>query len=123
MGNEIVSDAQALWKKALENAKLIASTLMVLSALVVGSWTGITSVFQTKAEARVQMERLDLDTSYNKAFRLEEKLNRIEQIEIRRDLSETEQSSKKRYRKDLDRVDQHIDVLEGKIYEDNVKDK
>lgn len=97
-----------MWKTALENAKLIASTIMVISALLAGSWTIITSTFITKAEANDLYRQLDMDTSYNKAFRIESMILRIESIRTTRTLTIDEEKMLNRLKKDIERVDEHI---------------
>lgn len=106
-----------MWKTALENAKLIASTMMVFAALIAGTWTLVTNTFITKAEASRLIEKLDADTSYNKAFRLESKIAKLERVEEKRELTDQEKKWLKRLKKDLERVDTHIYNLENKIKE------
>lgn len=117
-----------MWKIALENAKLVAGTIMVLASLAVGSWTLVTDIFATKAyaeelviEQKALINKLDLDTSYNKAFRLDEKIERYKRLQ--RPLTRDEDKTLKRYKKDLNRTELHIDVLEQKIYNPIKKDK
>lgn len=117
--SEIIEQSKGLWKSALENAKLIASTILVLVSLIVGAWTGITSVFITRAEAQVAYEKLDVDTSYNKAFRIESKISALEDIANRRELSKDEIKILDRLKRDLQRVDDHIDKVEKRLYDDN----
>ncbi len=104
-----------LWKKALENGKLIASSIMVFSALMVGTWTLTTSIFLTTADANVIIKKLDKDTSYNKAFRLDTKIYKLERISVDRALTSEEKKSMKRMKKQLVEVDAHIDELESGV--------
>lgn len=109
-----------MWKTILENAKLIAGTIMAVAALLVGSWTMLTNIFVTHSYAMEVAEqqqkiikKLDLDTAYNKAFRLEEKIKRIKSKKV---LSDDDNRTLKRLLRDLERTDEHIDRLEEKIY-------
>ena len=106
-----------MWQSALENAKLIIGTIMITASLLAGTWTLTTSVFLTKAEAQNIIGKLDIDTSYNKAFRLEEKIKRLKRKPQPLDQDDTR--SFKRLEKDLQRVDDHIDFMENKIYKDD----
>jgi hypothetical protein len=69
-------------ESALENAKLIISTVLIFVSLIVGTWTVVTDLFITRAEAQEIYEKLDIDIAYNKAFRLESKISRI--LDIKR---------------------------------------
>lgn len=110
-------EIKGMWTKALENAKLIASTIMVIAALMVGTWEIATNVFLTRAEASIVYEKLDIESSYNKAFRLETKIAALETIAKRRELSAEEKKILERLKRDLKRVDLHIDKIEKRIYD------
>lgn len=105
-----------MWQNALENGKLIISSILIAATLLVGSWEIITNVFMTRVEAEVQIKKLDLDTSYNKAFRLEQQIRTVKISP--RPLTADQARCLKRLLKDLERVDDHIDHLEQKIYND-----
>jgi len=111
-GNKEEEVRKTLWQQALENGKLIASSIMVFSALMAGTWTLTTSIFLTTADANVIIRKLDKDTSYNKAFRLDTKIYKLERIEKERPLTSEEEKSKKRMKKQLEEVDAHIEELE-----------
>lgn len=105
-----------MWKIALENAKLIISTVLIFVSLIAGSWTLVTEFFVTRLEATEIYEKLDIDIAYNKAFRLESKISALTEIKDIRQLSDEENKSLQRYQRDLIRVDEHIDALENKVY-------
>ena len=103
-----------MFMKAIENSKVILTTILVASSLMLGSWQIVSNVFMTRAEAEIKIKKLDLDTSYNKAFMLVEKIHRLKKKP--KPLSEEEQRNLRRLQKDLQRTDNHIDILEDKIY-------
>jgi len=107
--------------KSLENSKLIISTILVFASLIVGSWTLITNTFLTNAKAEVIIRKLDIDTSYNKAFRLDTKITNLENISMRRKLTHEEEKSLKRMKRQLNEVDEHILRLENTIVNQNSK--
>jgi len=101
-----------MWQKALENAKLIISTFLVMVTLVTGTWTLVTNTFYTKAEAREYLSPTTIDVAYNKAFRIESAIRDLRLIEQKRELSETEKKSLKRLLRDLKYTDDKIYELE-----------
>lgn len=109
-------EIESLWKKALENGKLLASSIMVFSALMVGAWTLATDIFLTRADAQVKIEKLDIESSYNKAFRLETKISNYNDITKKRPLTKDEQRILERLKRDLKRTDLHIDKIEKHVY-------
>lgn len=108
-----------MWQKVLENAKLIISTFLVIVSLVTGGWTLISNVLVTKSYAEAKFQKLDLDTSYNKAFRLDNKIERLERIQENRKLTREESSQLRRYRNELGYVESHIEVIEDRRYSDD----
>ena len=60
-----------IWKNILDNTKTVITTATAVAVFSVGAWTLITDIFITRVEASELIGKLDLDTSYNKAFRLE----------------------------------------------------
>jgi hypothetical protein len=108
-----MNEMKSVWKTALENGKTIASTILVFASLIVGSWTLITSTFLTNAKAEVIIMKLDKETSYNKAFRLDTKITKLEMIQRKRKLTREEMRSLKRMRQQLEEVDLHIEALEN----------
>jgi len=105
------------WKQVLENSKLFASTIIVFSSLMVGSWTLATNIFLTNAKADVIINKLDKDTSYNKAFRLDTRIFKLERISKVRELTKEELKSMKRMKRQLEEVDAHIEKLESTTIE------
>jgi len=105
-----------MWTKAMENAKLIISTILLMSSLAVGSWTLITNTFITRIEAAEQMAKYSIEIAYNKAFRLETKIDRILAIEGKRELSDTEKREIKRLKEHLKQVDNYISAAELKMF-------
>lgn len=114
---------KVLWLKGIKNIQLILGTIIIISTIAVGSWTLITSNFIPRAEAEVAIKKLDIETSYNKAFRLEQRIEKIDRIKPVRELSETEKKALKRYQKQLKYVDDHIFNLEESIYKIKEKDE
>lgn len=102
--------------EVLADAKMLAATIMTFSALMVGSWTLVTQFFVPRAEAEVAIKKLDIETSYNKAFRLEQQLERMDRTKVQRPLSPEEQKTYNRYKRQLDEVDEHIYALENQMY-------
>lgn len=107
-----------MWTKIVENAKLILSTGALVISLVVGAWTSVTTIFITKAEAKEMYQKFDIDSSYNKAFRLESQIRALEEDKAQRDLSDSEKTQIKRLKKNLERVDKHIADLEDTTFGD-----
>ncbi len=110
-----------LWLKGFKNIQLILGTIVLICTVAVGSWTLITTHFIPRAEAAELIKKLDVETSYNKAFRLEQRIERIDRIKIQRELSPEEKKAMKRYLHQLQTVDEHIIKLEESIY--NIKEK
>jgi len=111
-----------MWQKALENAKLIISTILTLAALMMGTWTLATNTFVTRAEADEQMAKFSAEIAYNKAFRLETKIDRILVLKKTRDLSETEIKELKRLKAHLKQVDEHITQIEIQMFSKHYTD-
>jgi hypothetical protein len=105
-----------LLTKAVDKAKLIGGTITLLAGFAAGSWSLITDVFIPRAEAELHYKRLDIDTSYNKAFRLEQRLERLERDQGDRELSEEEKRIHKRYVRQLEEIDAHIYKLENQLF-------
>lgn len=103
--------------KAISEAKLIATTLTLIAATATGAWTFVSDVFIPRVEAEIQYKRLDIETSYNKAFRLEQRVERLDRIKTTRELSEEENKAYYRYLRQLEEVDEHIYTLETKLFE------
>jgi len=117
-----VEPKKSFFTKSLESGKLLASTIMVFSALLVGTWGIVSSVFITRAQAYEKIEKLDVESSYNKAFRIDSMITRYEQIQKRRELTQEEKRALARLKRDLKRTDLHIDFLEKRVYgQDTVK--
>lgn len=110
-----------LWLKGIKNCQLILGTIVLVCTVAVGAWTLITNHFIPRAEAAVLIKKLDVETSYNKAFRLEQRIERIDRVKTQRELSKEEKTALKRYLKQLENVDEHILKLEESIY--NIKEK
>jgi len=107
-----------IWQTALENAKLIISTVLTVSALAAGSWTIITNTFITRSEAEAQIQNFTAEIAYNKAFRLETKISNLLEIKKRRELSKLEAKELIRLRKYLTQVDNHLESIELQMFGD-----
>ena len=113
-----------MWQKILENIKIVLGSITAIAVFATGVWTLTTNIFMTKAEAQ-QLEReqkaiikkIDLDTAYNKAFRLETRIKKYRQKQSKTSLDDFDKRMLKRLEKDLSRTENRIDVLEQKIYE------
>jgi hypothetical protein len=68
----------------------------------------------TTADAKVLIKKLDKETSYNKAFRLETRIFSLMKLKEERELSPLEKKSLERLKRDLNSVDEHIEDLESK---------
>ena len=108
-----------LWQKALENAKLIISTILTFAALSAGTWSLATQTFITRAEAEVQIQKFTAEIAYNKAFRLETKISNLLEIKKQRELSKLEDKELTRLRKYLAQVDKHLEDIELQMFSDN----
>ncbi len=113
----MADEIKSFWIKGLENGKLLMSTIMVFSALIVGTWGIVSTVFITRAQAYEKIEKLDVESSYNKAFRIDSMINRYERLKKLRELTQEEKRALARLRRDLKRTDLHIDKLEKRVYD------
>ena len=105
-----------MFQTSLENGKLLASSIMVFAALAVGTWTLATDIFLTRLDAQVIIEKLDIESSYNKAFRIETQIGKYLEIKKTRALTDDEKRNLKRLKRDLERTDKHIDYIEKRVY-------
>jgi len=109
-----------MWQKLLENAKLIISSVLLMASFLGGSWALVTGVFITKAEASEYINRFEIEIAYNKAFRIETRISRLEKLQKTRELSDAEKRELNRLKRNLERIDLHIASYEDKLTGDHI---